>query len=230
VVFENFPVDRAMKQLDRFGLQFGEVAGGGLTGYAMDLQVTMGDALEIEYCYARASFADEAVRAQRQQLEHLLRRMTTDAARPVGELGWLDAPLETAVLALGRTEHLRALDAQADRTMVHRLIEAQARLRPDAIALLLGDDEMSYAQLNARANRFAHHLRELGVGPDRLVGVALERSLDTIVVLLAVLKAGGAYVPLDAAYPADRLAYMMRSAPRATPTRAPPQAWTTSPT
>ena len=210
VVFENFPVDRAMKQLDRFGLQFGEVAGGGLTGYAMDLQVTMGDALEIEYCYARASFADEAVRAQRQQLEHLLRRMTTDAARPVGELGWLDAPLETAVLALGRTEHLRALDAQADRTMVHRLIEAQARLRPDAIALLLGDDEMSYAQLNARANRFAHHLRELGVGPDRLVGVALERSLDTIVVLLAVLKAGGAYVPLDAAYPADRLAYMMR--------------------
>jgi amino acid adenylation domain-containing protein len=211
VVFENFPVDRAMKQLDRFGLQFGEAAGGGLTGYAMDLQVTVGEVLEIEYCYARASFADAAVRAQRQQMEHLLRRMTTDAARPVGELGWLDAPLETAVLALGCTEHVRALEAQAgcDRTMVHRLIEAQARQRPDAIALLLGDDEMSYAQLNARANRLANHLGALGVGPDRLVGVALERSLDTIVALLAVLKAGGAYVPLDAAYPADRLAYML---------------------
>ncbi|WP_431509836.1 non-ribosomal peptide synthase/polyketide synthase [Variovorax sp. DAIF25] len=207
IVFENFPIDAAMKQLDRFGLEFGSASSGGLTGYAMDLQVTVGDALEIEYCYARQSFDDATVQAQRQQMEHLLRRMATGASRPVGELGWLDSSLETAVLALGRTE---ALDAPAERGMVHRLIERQARERPEAIALLLGDDEMSYAQLNARANRLAHHLVGLGVGPDRLVAVALERSLDTIVALLAVLKAGGAYVPLDPAYPADRLAFMLQ--------------------
>ncbi|HEY0602923.1 MAG TPA: amino acid adenylation domain-containing protein, partial [Herpetosiphonaceae bacterium] len=99
---------------------------------------------------------------------------------------------------------------------VHQLIEEQAARTPDAVAVLYGDTQLTYAQLNRRANQLANHLRSLGVGAnaqgDTLVGVCLDRSLDLVVSLLAVLKAGAAYVPLDPTYPEERLAYMLDDA------------------
>ncbi|MBD8195292.1 AMP-binding protein, partial [Pseudomonas fluorescens] len=92
---------------------------------------------------------------------------------------------------------------------VQQLIEAQVAATPDAPALVFGDHQLSYRQLNQRANQLAHKLMELGVGPDALVGIATERSLEMVIGLLAVLKAGGAYVPLDPEYPQDRLSYMI---------------------
>nr|WP_231867512.1 non-ribosomal peptide synthetase [Pseudomonas sp. CCOS 191] len=92
---------------------------------------------------------------------------------------------------------------------VHGLFEAQVRRAPQAIAARYGEDALSYGELNARANRLAHHLRAQGVGPDVRVGLCVERSLDMLVAVLAVLKAGGAYVPLDPAYPQARLAHML---------------------
>nr|WP_131193009.1 non-ribosomal peptide synthetase [Pseudomonas daroniae] len=92
---------------------------------------------------------------------------------------------------------------------LHQLIEAQCTLDPEAVAVVFDSQTLSYRQLNQRANRLAHKLRELGVGPDVLVGVAAERSIEMVVALLAVLKAAGAYVPLDPEYPRDRLAYMI---------------------
>ena len=97
---------------------------------------------------------------------------------------------------------------------VHGLFEAQAATSPDAIAVTHDGAQLSYGELNARANRLARHLRSLGVRPDMRVGVCIERSLEMIVALLGVLKAGGAYVPLDPAYPLERLAYLVKdSAP-----------------
>ena len=87
--------------------------------------------------------------------------------------------------------------------------EAQARQAPDAIAIVYGEETISYGVLNARANRLARRLRERGVGADVVVGLALERSVTMMVALLAVLKAGGAYLPLDPDYPAERLAHML---------------------
>jgi amino acid adenylation domain-containing protein len=92
---------------------------------------------------------------------------------------------------------------------VHELIEAQAVRTPEAIAVVCDDERLTYAQLNARANRLAHRLRSLGVRPDGRVAICAERSLEMVVGLLAILKAGGAYVPLDPGYPAERLAYML---------------------
>ncbi|WP_437884672.1 condensation domain-containing protein, partial [Pseudomonas sp. LRF_L74] len=92
---------------------------------------------------------------------------------------------------------------------IHQLIEAQADKTPNAIAVVFDNQELTYQQLNGKANQLAHKLREQGVGPDVLVGIAVERSLEMVVGLLGVLKAGGAYVPLDPEYPEDRLAYMM---------------------
>ncbi|MEH2621947.1 amino acid adenylation domain-containing protein [Bradyrhizobium sp. AZCC 1719] len=95
---------------------------------------------------------------------------------------------------------------------LHELFAEQAARRPDAIAVVLEDQTLSYGELERRANRLAHHLRALGVGPDVVVGLCVERSLDMAVGVLGILKAGGAYLPLDPRYPADRLAYMLADA------------------
>ncbi|MFP3497958.1 amino acid adenylation domain-containing protein [Pseudomonas sp. SIMBA_059] len=100
-----------------------------------------------------------------------------------------------------------------DQTL-HGLFEAQVAKTPNAPAVKAAEQQLSYAELNERANRLAHHLRELGVEPDSHVGICVERGLDMVVGLLAILKAGGAYVPLDPAYPLERIAYMLQdSAP-----------------
>ncbi len=95
---------------------------------------------------------------------------------------------------------------------IHHLIEAQVDQTPTAIAIRFGDAELSYEELNRRANQVAHHLQILGVGPEVLVGICLERSLEMVIGLLGILKAGGAYVPLDPNYPHDRLQFMIEDA------------------
>jgi amino acid adenylation domain-containing protein len=95
---------------------------------------------------------------------------------------------------------------------IHHLFEAQVKRTPDAVALVCGEVELSYRQLNERANKLAHELMRLGVGPNSLVGICVERSPEMVVALLATLKAGGAYVPLDPTYPRDRLAFMLNDA------------------
>jgi surfactin family lipopeptide synthetase A len=92
---------------------------------------------------------------------------------------------------------------------IHELFEAQAEKTPDAVALMFEDRQLTYRELNRRANQLAHYLRRLGVGPEVLVGICVERSLEMVVGLLGILKAGGAYVPLDPGYPAERLAFML---------------------
>ncbi len=92
---------------------------------------------------------------------------------------------------------------------VHRLFEEQVERTPTAPALAFGEERLDYAELNRRANRLAHALIERGVGADRLVGVAMERSIEMVVALMAILKAGGAYVPVDPEYPEERQAYML---------------------
>ncbi len=95
---------------------------------------------------------------------------------------------------------------------LHEFIEDQVDRTPDAIAVVFEDERITYEILERRANQLAHYLRSVGVGPGTLVGVAMERSIELVVSLVAVLKAGGAYVPVDPEYPADRIAYMLEDA------------------
>ena len=142
------------------------------------------------------------------QLAQLLEELARDAARPLAALPRLSAAEEQLLL---RTWNDTATDFPRD-TCVHQLIEAQAARTPDAVAVVFGDAQLSYRELNERANRLAHHLRALDVGPDVRVGICAERSLDLMVGLLAIHKAGGAYVPLDPTYPKDRIAFMIEDA------------------
>ena len=102
-----------------------------------------------------------------------------------------------------------AVVAQSPFRRIHHFIEAAAARTPDACALIHGGERLTYRELDARVNRLARHLQDLGVGPEVIVAVCLERSVGAILSILAVLKAGGAYLPLDPAYPGDRLAYML---------------------
>jgi amino acid adenylation domain-containing protein len=140
-------------------------------------------------------------------LVRLLEQAAEDPARPVGDLEML-SPDERRQLLEDWND--TAVDTPA--ACLHTLVEAQATRTPDAVAVVCGEEHLTYAALNAQANRLARHLQTLGVGPDVVVGLCLERSLDMVVALLAILKAGGAYLPLDPDYPTERLAFMLQDA------------------
>src|SRR5262249_4031348 len=95
---------------------------------------------------------------------------------------------------------------------IPELFEEQVGRRPEAWAVSCEGTQLTYRELNERANQFAHYLKKLGVGPDQMVGICMERSLEMVVALLGILKAGGAYLPLDPGYPVDRLSFMLEDA------------------
>lgn len=92
---------------------------------------------------------------------------------------------------------------------IHQLFEAQVERTPDAVAVVFKDQQLTYRELNARANQLAHHLQQMGVDPEVIVGICVERSLEMVIGVLGILKAGGAYLPLDPAYPKERLAFIL---------------------
>ncbi len=95
---------------------------------------------------------------------------------------------------------------------IHQLFEEQVVRTPHAEAVTIGKQTLTYAELNRRANQLAHYLQSLDVGPETLVGICMERSLEMVIGLLGILKAGGAYVPLDPTFPPERLTYMFNDA------------------
>jgi len=138
----------------------------------------------------------------------LLEAITENPKQHLAELPLIDSAEQDRLLT-----QLNQTQSQYPRDVcIHDLFVQQAAQTPHAVALIEGDQQLTYEQLNTRANQLAHELQAVGVGPDQLVGLCLERSVDMVVGLLAILKAGGAYLPLDPNYPADRLAYMLQDA------------------
>ncbi len=160
--------------------------------------------------YATALFDRETIERYLGYLQRLLAAMVENDSQQVSRIGLLDKD-ERAQLLESWNE---TKAAYPDASTIHGLFEAQVRRTPEAIAVEHEGRQVSYAELNARANRVAHALIGLGVGPDARVGLCAERSVELVVGLLGILKAGGGYVPLDPSYPQDRLAYMLEdSAP-----------------
>ncbi|MDE2031456.1 MAG: amino acid adenylation domain-containing protein, partial [Pseudomonas sp.] len=163
-------------------------------------------ALAATFTYATDLFDTGTIERLAAHWLNLLQGIVADPQRRIGELPLLDATEQQHNIAQWNPGP-RSFPSG---TCAHQLITEQARQRPDAVALRCNGQTLTYAELNAQANRRAHQLIAHGVGPDVLVGLAAERGIEMIVGLLAILKAGGAYVPLDPTYPQDRLAYMMQ--------------------
>ncbi|HEY7769566.1 condensation domain-containing protein, partial [Longimicrobium sp.] len=155
--------------------------------------------------YATALFDRATVERHLAYLRRVLEAFVADDWQAVDALPLLPAAERARVL-----EEWNRTDAEyASSSCIHELFERQVERAPGATAVVFGDDRLSYAELNARANRLAHDLRARGVGPEVRVALCVERGPEMVAAVLAVLKAGGAYVPLDPAYPRERLAYML---------------------
>ncbi|HEU4562240.1 MAG TPA: amino acid adenylation domain-containing protein, partial [Longimicrobium sp.] len=158
--------------------------------------------------YSTALFERGTVERMLGHLARVLEQVAADADVRLSQMELLGE----AELALVLGEWNRTAAGYPADLCIHQLFETQADRTPGAVAVVFEGAELTYAELDARANRLAHYLRALGVGPEVRVGVCLERSLELPVSVLGVLKAGGAYVPLDPGYPAQRLAYMLADA------------------
>ncbi|QLF91917.1 non-ribosomal peptide synthase/polyketide synthase [Pseudomonas sp. ABC1] len=210
------PLFQVMCNVQRWEFQQRRTLAGGLqveylvndaraTKFDLNLEVTDFDE-QLRCCltYSQDLFDAERIQRMAEHWQHVLIGMLDDPQARLCDLPLLNANERSQLLENGQGETPDAAQAS-----VAELFERQAEASPEALALTCAGQSLSYAELNQRANRLAHRLRELGVGPDVRVGLALRRSLDLVVGLLAVLKAGGAYVPLDPEYPLERLRYMI---------------------
>ncbi len=205
-VLQNAPLDT----LALPGLELSIVpADPGLAKFDLSFEVTeRPQGLECSLQYNSDLFDTETMVRWAGHFERLLEGALREPTRPIGSF-------ELA----GARERRRVLNDWNATTRpfpthlaLHQLIEAQAARTPGAVAVEHGGRRLTYAELDARANQLAHHLRALGVGPEVRVGLCLERGLDLPVAVLGILKAGGAYVGIDPAYPADRISFMLEDA------------------
>jgi amino acid adenylation domain-containing protein/non-ribosomal peptide synthase protein (TIGR01720 family) len=177
--------------------------------FELYLNVCEGDgAFDLEFRYATDVFHETTIDRFATHFQRLLERAIKQPHEPLEEV-----PLLTPDERRRLLHDWNKTDTPYPRDRgVHELFEGQARRAPDAVAVELGEERLTYGEVDARANRLAHFLRDRGVSRDSAVGLFMGRSLDTVVGALAVLKAGGAYVPLDTREPADRLSIMLASA------------------
>ncbi len=205
-VFENYPVDPA-GLAEAGGVRFAPVGGHDATHYPLSLAAMPGERLGLRLYYRPDLFDRATVEALAGRLVRLLEAAVADPERPIGALDIL-GPGERRTLLREWNDTARAVPALS----LPELVAAQAARSPDAIAVVGEDETLTYGELAARANRLAHHLRGLGVGPETAVGLCVARSPAMVVGLLGILQAGGAYLPLDPSYPPARLAFMLADA------------------
>jgi pristinamycin I synthase 3 and 4 len=163
------------------------------------------------YCeYSTDLFEAATIERLLRHYRTILQSMLDQPQARIAELAMISDDERKQILQHWNHASPAANQTNQDSRLVHQLFEARAADQPQQVALIAGAREISFAELNCRANQLARHLRQLGVGPDDIVGVLLERSLDVVLAQLAVMKAGGAFMPLDPHYPQERLAFMIR--------------------
>ena len=209
VVFENYPIDSSIKQRDT-DWSIRDISSVDRTNYPLtvvaipDSETAPGQFL-IKIAYHRQRFDEEVIKRMLGHLENLLSSIADNPDRKLADLPLLTEPERNKILY-----EWNATETDYDLSCcLHQLVEAQINKSLDKIALRFEGQEITYRELNIRANQLAHYLQKQGVKPEVKVAICVERSLKMVIGLLGILKAGGAYVPLDPRLPQERWNYML---------------------
>jgi amino acid adenylation domain-containing protein len=205
LIFENYPVNSVLdERANSLGVR--DFQGNERTNYPLTAVAYPGQALRLKLSYEAPRYTQAGVDRLLEQWATALERLASGAPQRLGDVSLLsDAERHRLLVEWNDTR----VPLPEDVCMPRRF-EAQVARTPEVPAVVFEGSQLTFQELNARANQVAHHLRALGVGPEVRVGLCFERSLEVMVGLLGILKAGGAYVPLDPSYPRERLAHMLR--------------------
>ena len=205
LVFENYPVDSS-KQDTQKTLEISHLSCFERTNYPLTIVINPGLQLGGRFVYDTSCFDEPKISRIIGHFQTLLTSFSENLQQNISQLSLLSAEEEQELILL--ENHLES-HQNINYQCIHVLFEEQVEKTPDNIALVYKQQNLTYRQLNNRANQLANYLKSLGVKPETTVGICVERSLEMVIGILAILKAGGAYVPLDPAYPTERLALML---------------------
>ncbi|MDJ0732652.1 MAG: amino acid adenylation domain-containing protein [Nostocaceae cyanobacterium] len=204
VVFENYPVDTSLLG-ENSGLAISNVGVIEQTNYPLTLLVNTGWEMFLKLSYDPNRFDSATITQIGEHFQTILSGIVANPQQHLLEVPMLTATeREQLLFAWNPTQ-----DSYPQEQLLHQLFEEQVSRTPDAVAVVFADQQLTYHELNCRANQLANYLRKLGVSTGSLVGICVERSLETVVGIMGILKAGGAYVPMDPDYPQERLAYLL---------------------
>jgi amino acid adenylation domain-containing protein len=172
--------------------------------FPLELYVSKSDEIDLMFRFNPKFFKNNLIENMLCQMKEILMDVTQHPQKPIGQINVLTSKEQKMLTAWNNTQA-----DFPDNKCIHHLFEEQVSKTPDAPAVLFEDKTLTYRQLNAKANQLANYLHKLGVGPETLIGLCIERSIEMIVGILGVLKAGGAYIPFDPTYPKARLNYML---------------------
>ncbi|MCL5958374.1 MAG: amino acid adenylation domain-containing protein, partial [Chloroflexi bacterium] len=207
LVFENYPTEASIR-IQGEDLEIVNSWSTEQTNFPLAFVSGISEPILLNISYDGRRIDASAIKRTLGHLQTIVESMVADPHRRISAIPILTETERRQVLV-----EFNDTAGGLDGAPVYRLFDMQVDRAPEAVAVVFGNQRLTYRDLNLRSNRLAHHLQKLGVGPrDVLVGICVERSLDTTVGILAILKAGGAYLPLDLAYPTERLAFMMEDA------------------
>src|SRR2546423_4808518 len=210
LAFENYPIEQTLQQVQHsdLRLRFMDEEMPQRTNYPLSAVALPGEQIGLLLSYQEQALEAELVSRMLDLWQQVLQTLVQQPEQPLAALP-LVSETERALLLdrWNATEQAYPQDV-----CVHELFAQQAQRQPQAIALVQGETSLTYGELDRRANQLAHYLRQLGVGPDVLVGLCVERSAEMVVGLFGILKAGGAYLPLEPGSPKERLAFMLQDA------------------
>ncbi|PEY27153.1 non-ribosomal peptide synthetase, partial [Bacillus cereus] len=200
-VFENYPV----KEESSGNLEIGELEGVEQTHYTLGLTVVPESQLLLKLKYDRSKFNGLTIERMLGHLSQLLKQMIENVDQTLSELVYV-TEIEQKQLLEEWNDNAAAYPRES---VIHKLFEDQVNCTPDAVAVVDESQQLTYRELNEKANQLAHYLQKCGIGTESLVGLCFQRSVEMIVGLMGILKAGAAYVPLDPSYPESRLRYIL---------------------
>ncbi len=206
IVFENYPVGEALSDQQESSLSISGLRSFERTNFPLTVVAAPGASLAIDIAYETDTFEHDTIQQIFKHLENIFHSFIDQPREKLANIALLTPAEKQTILTDWNT---RTLDIPQD-TMLSAVFEEQVLRTPEHTAIRYENQEFSFAELNSEANKLAHFLIQLGIGPESIIGILLDRSINMVIAALAVLKAGGAYVPIDPEYPLDRINYMIQ--------------------